>query len=247
MTAQQPEGRLIADAMADRHLSARKAAALVGLSDARLRQIINGYASVGQGQRIPVSAPATTLARIGEVLGISPSAFAEAGREDVAVHVAEHVHDFGRAHIWSDDHAIDELRVWLDGATGSGPSTGEDYPPDGCLVLWSDEQLLQALADRLVAQQMEIQTYAYGRALDPPHRVSVGWSRDPEAEAWYEEMARQIAERKTNIERSEPDDEPVQQKRLGLGTAGAIGLDRQPEQAPDPQSAPGQRSPSSSQ
>jgi len=49
-------------------------------------------------------------------------------------------------------------------------------------------------------------------------------------------------------ERGESDDEPARRRHGAvLGTAGATGLDLQPEPEPDPQSAPDQQSPGPSQ
>ncbi|MGL3805885.1 helix-turn-helix domain-containing protein [Paeniglutamicibacter sp. R2-26] len=79
-----PEGQLIANAQKRLGLSARKAAMLAGISDSRWRHIVNGYQPVGQGQVIPVRAPADTLARMAHVVGVSPKELAESGRADAA-------------------------------------------------------------------------------------------------------------------------------------------------------------------
>ena len=79
-----PEGQLIANAQKRLGLSARKAAAAAGISDSRWRHIINGYQPVGQGQTIPVRAPADTLARMASVVGVTPKELAVAGRADAA-------------------------------------------------------------------------------------------------------------------------------------------------------------------
>lgn len=78
------EGRLIADAATRRNISARKAAAQAGMSDARFRHLVNGYQPVGQGQYVPVVAPATTLARMALAVGVNARQLLEAGRADAA-------------------------------------------------------------------------------------------------------------------------------------------------------------------
>ena len=81
---QPPEGRLIAVAQKRSRLSIRKAAELAGMSDARWRQIVNGYQIVSGGLRIPVRGPAETLARMAQAVGVTAEQLEEAGREDAA-------------------------------------------------------------------------------------------------------------------------------------------------------------------
>jgi transcriptional regulator with XRE-family HTH domain len=64
-------------------MSARKAAELAGISDTRWRNIVNGYQAIGQGQSIPIIAPAETLARMARVVGVTGDQLAAAGRADV--------------------------------------------------------------------------------------------------------------------------------------------------------------------
>ncbi|MFB7115168.1 hypothetical protein [Streptomyces sp. NPDC056291] len=78
-----PEGALIKAGLKLRRLSARKAAEQAGMSDARWRQITSGYQSVS-GSRIPVRAPAETLARMALVAGVTPDQLTGAGRGDAA-------------------------------------------------------------------------------------------------------------------------------------------------------------------
>ena len=83
---QRPEGELIAAAL-EAHtprLSARKAADLAGMSDGRWRQIVNGYQNAGAGNYIPVKAPADTIARMADVVGVTPEQLMAAGRGDAA-------------------------------------------------------------------------------------------------------------------------------------------------------------------
>jgi hypothetical protein len=81
---QRPEGRLIEVAQKRARISARKAADAAGMSDARWRQIVNGYQSAGAGQVVTVHGPDDTIARMAEVVGVSPAEMREAGRERAA-------------------------------------------------------------------------------------------------------------------------------------------------------------------
>lgn len=99
---QRPEGRLIAAALAAQPESIRKIAGRIGISDARLRQIVNGYQPAGKGQRIEVVGTPGRLAMIARVLGIKPSALREAGRDDAA-EVLER--------IITDDHGLTETEL----------------------------------------------------------------------------------------------------------------------------------------
>ncbi|KUN37760.1 hypothetical protein AQJ30_15885 [Streptomyces longwoodensis] len=65
-------------------LSARQAAKRASMSDARWRHIVNGYESVGRGMKIPVTAPAETLARMAQAVGVTSQQLDEAGRPDAA-------------------------------------------------------------------------------------------------------------------------------------------------------------------
>lgn len=78
-----PEAQLITAALKRAKMSAREAARRAGLSDARWRQITSGYQAVS-GTRVPVSAPAETLARMAEVVGVTAEQLTEAGRGDAA-------------------------------------------------------------------------------------------------------------------------------------------------------------------
>lgn len=69
-------------------LSIREAARRAGMSDARWRQITSGYQSVS-GEPIPVTAPAETLARMAQVVGVTGEELQRAGREDAATALEE--------------------------------------------------------------------------------------------------------------------------------------------------------------
>lgn len=79
-----PWGKLITDALERSGLSARKAAGKVPLSEGRWRQIVSGYQNVSKGVYAPVRGPAETLARMAQVVGVTPEQLAEADREDAA-------------------------------------------------------------------------------------------------------------------------------------------------------------------
>jgi transcriptional regulator with XRE-family HTH domain len=81
---QRPEGRLIGLAQKRSRLSQRQAAKRAGMSEARWRNIVSGYQSVSAGVYIPVRGPAETVARMAQVVGVTPKQLAEAGREDAA-------------------------------------------------------------------------------------------------------------------------------------------------------------------
>jgi transcriptional regulator with XRE-family HTH domain len=78
-----PEGALITAALKRRRLSARAAAPQAGISETRWRQITSGYQTVS-GQRIPVRAPADTLARMAQIARVTPEQLIEVDRADAA-------------------------------------------------------------------------------------------------------------------------------------------------------------------
>ena len=75
------EGAYLKAVLAYQGISQRKAAEAAGLSEARLRQIIKGYQSIG-GQRIPVVAPPETIAKIFYSLGLGHVDLVDADRLD---------------------------------------------------------------------------------------------------------------------------------------------------------------------
>ncbi|MGF0163142.1 hypothetical protein ACQRET_03735 [Streptomyces koyangensis] len=83
-----PEAALIRAATKRNRISGRKAASLAGISDARWRQIVTGYQSVG-GTYVPVKAPADTLARMAQATGVTADELTTAGREDAAAELRE--------------------------------------------------------------------------------------------------------------------------------------------------------------
>lgn len=81
---QRPEGRLIGEALRMKGISGRQAASEAGISDARWRQIVNGYMSAGGGQTVTVVGPDETIARMARVAGVTPNQLREAGRPEAA-------------------------------------------------------------------------------------------------------------------------------------------------------------------
>lgn len=81
---QRPEGQLIESALRMKGISGRQAAAEAGISDARWRQIVNGYQSAGGGQTITVVGPDETIARMARVVGVTPEQLRAAGRPEAA-------------------------------------------------------------------------------------------------------------------------------------------------------------------
>jgi hypothetical protein len=83
-----PEALLIKEALRRSRLSGRAAAKRAALGETRWRQIVNGYSDVGGGVRVPVVAPAETLARMAQVVGVTPDELRQAGRADAAEELA---------------------------------------------------------------------------------------------------------------------------------------------------------------
>lgn len=79
-----PEGELIAAALKRAGLSTRAAAKRAGMSDNRWHQIVKGFQTVSAGVHAPVRGPAETVARMAQVVGVTPEQLAEAGRDDAA-------------------------------------------------------------------------------------------------------------------------------------------------------------------
>lgn len=86
---QPDEGRLIGLAQKRSSLSARKAAAEAGLSEGRWRQIVSGYQTVSAGVYAPVRGPAETLARMAQVVSVTPEQLEQVGRPDAASELRE--------------------------------------------------------------------------------------------------------------------------------------------------------------
>jgi hypothetical protein len=81
---QRPEGRLIAIAQKRPRLSNREAAARAGMSEGHWRAIVSGSRSMGKDFWVSVKAPPETLARMAQVVGVTPEQLVEAERPDAA-------------------------------------------------------------------------------------------------------------------------------------------------------------------
>lgn len=81
-----PEGELLERLRKDVRptLSVREAAKRADISEARWRQIAKGYSQPSKDVRVPVRAPADTLARMAEVVGATAAQLTNAGRKDAA-------------------------------------------------------------------------------------------------------------------------------------------------------------------
>ncbi|WP_225793823.1 hypothetical protein [Streptomyces aculeolatus] len=92
-----PEGQRITAALKRTKLSARRAAELAGISDARWRQITSGYQMVS-GNPIPVrDAPAETVARMALVADVTPEELEEDDRPDAAGELRQLLADASRS------------------------------------------------------------------------------------------------------------------------------------------------------
>lgn len=128
---QPPEGRLIEAALENTtpKLTQKRAAQLARISDARWRQLVSGYVSVGAGHYAPVRAPAKTLARMARVVGVTAEQLADVGREDAATEVLK---------------MADEERNTLPVGTGTDPLD---------LTTLSEEELVVVRATILAMRQ----------------------------------------------------------------------------------------------
>ena len=160
-----PEGQLIKRAVELSPYSQREVAELADLSEARLRQIMSGSQSMGGGQYAKVTAPSMTLARISDVVGVTPERLREVGRVDAAADLEEiiKVRDLGpAAAAWiGGEVGVEEVRAWL-----NDPHAVDDGPPVGFLQVYTDEALVGELLDRLQRRAWQLglpgREHAYG-------------------------------------------------------------------------------------
>ncbi|MEU7092935.1 helix-turn-helix domain-containing protein [Kitasatospora aureofaciens] len=105
-----PEAALLKAALKRSRISQRAAADQAGISEARWRQITSGYQSVS-GTPVPIRAPADTLARMAQAVGITATELTEAGRADAAEKLGETA---PRSAVdFSSDPAIDAIAALL--------------------------------------------------------------------------------------------------------------------------------------
>jgi hypothetical protein len=91
--AQRPEpppwGTLITAGRRRAGLSAREAARRAEISEGRWRQITGGYQVVSPGVYAQVHGPASTVAKMAAVAGVTPAQLEKAGRPDAATLLAQ--------------------------------------------------------------------------------------------------------------------------------------------------------------
>lgn len=106
-----PEGQRITAALKRSKLSARKAADLAGISDARWRQITSGYQMVS-GTPIPVrDAPAETVARMALTVGVTPEQLETDGRADAAKELRQMLTDASQPQHGALDPSDPRIRI----------------------------------------------------------------------------------------------------------------------------------------
>ncbi|MEH3033321.1 MAG: winged helix-turn-helix domain-containing protein [Aeromicrobium erythreum] len=141
--AQRPEGQLLEAAIKnDPALSIRKLAKRVGVSEGRVRQIVNGYASAGRGQYVDVRAPAATLARLAWHADISGIQLRDAGRPDAALELERYYDENPDER----SDAIDwgAVRAWVESPYGS-------KPPTALLEVFDDDAIVSEIRSRMSA------------------------------------------------------------------------------------------------
>lgn len=149
---QRPEGKVIEGAAKQARKSLRQLAKDAGLSEGRVRQIVNGYKTEG-GSVIEIVAPTETLARLADVLQIEADALEES-REDVAEYLrGSRVVVTSKNEIWISDNSreLAALRDWID--AGATPP-----PPLIALGLWDAQHLLDG-AKKKYAEDIRLLRY----------------------------------------------------------------------------------------
>lgn len=194
---QRPEGRLLRQRLDVSKLSTRQAAKDMGISDARLRQIINGYQPAGRGQKIEVVAPASTLARAAFVLGVGGEELRAAGRPDAADELEEYqsfgtLADAGTR----DSAAVAELTEYL--KTGPDPLLPA---PSSAMFIFSDTQLVEEVGRRLDSRAKRIQDLAGVTAI-----LERGRKRLPSLSEERERRRSNMSEMASDAARNEDED-----------------------------------------
>lgn len=148
---QRPEGRLIQEVANKKGISMRQLADLIDMSEARVRNIVNGYQAAGRGQRLSVMGPEDTVAKMAGALGISPEQLEAAERPDAA-HALRRRLPGGPLPDWADgdDDEIwrsvvaehEEIREWAE-------DPANYMPPDAILNHFSTDALLGEVASRV--------------------------------------------------------------------------------------------------
>ncbi len=124
-------------------LSVRAAARAAGISESRWRQIVNGYRQEAD-LRVPVRAPARTLARMAQVVGSTPDQLREVGRADAA------------------DELV-QLR-----APGNAQTPGKEAAVDIAVEFTAMEQVATAVGDLDHEARRRVLNWALDRYVDSP-------------------------------------------------------------------------------
>lgn len=150
---QRPEGKLVAERIkSDSNLSIRKVAKEIGLSEARIRQIINGYTSAGRQQYIEVFAPTDTLASIALAVGIDADDMELAGRRDVSDAITRRISELEKPGGFIEMVDLEEIQEWA-----TEPFT--IMPPTVMLELFDDDQLVAEMDRRLAHYRYNLKEY----------------------------------------------------------------------------------------
>lgn len=150
----RPEGRLFQDELKRQGKSMRELADAIEMSEARVRNIINGYQAVGQKQRIKVIGPEDTLAKMAAALDITPEQLEEADRHDAA-HALKRRLPGGPMPEWAEGVENDDAETWRmivaqHEEIREWAEDPENYlPPDAMLGYFSIDSLMGEVSARL--------------------------------------------------------------------------------------------------
>lgn len=150
-----PEGEALDKARTRAGLSAREAADRAGMSEARWRQIVNGYQPAGRGQTITVHAPDATLARMAAAVNLPAQALRTAGRDRAA-------------------DTLEDLLQPITPAEAASASESAARLLDADMAHFTDAQLLREIEARMAMMAATLQASGHGEWL--------GWALGPEGE-----------------------------------------------------------------
>lgn len=147
---QRPEGALIQQRIKSAEgVSIRSLADKADISEARVRQIINGYASAGRGQYVNVRAPQDTLANLALALGIEPGELESADRPDAAYALQARLDAMAEPGGFVELADLDEVQAWAE-------SPFLYNPPEVILHFFGDDQLIAEVDRRLGQYRLEL-------------------------------------------------------------------------------------------
>lgn len=119
-----------------------RVAKVAGIHESRWRQIAKGYQPVNKDTRVPVVAPAGTLARMARAVGATPEALEAVGRKDAALELSKLPSAASMAVLddVSDDDLVKEIAKRLTEGRGGrvrGAAADEvQNPPGGSPPRW---------------------------------------------------------------------------------------------------------------